>query len=35
VFVNDVPIGSLGMMQTFANADRDLSTIAAAIQQGY
>ena len=35
VFVNDVPIGSQGMMETFLNTDRDLSTIAAAIQQGY
>ncbi|HET9392565.1 MAG TPA: D-alanyl-D-alanine carboxypeptidase/D-alanyl-D-alanine-endopeptidase [Candidatus Rubrimentiphilum sp.] len=35
VFVNDVPIGQQGMMETFSGVDRDLSTIAAAIQQGY
>jgi D-alanyl-D-alanine carboxypeptidase/D-alanyl-D-alanine-endopeptidase (penicillin-binding protein 4) len=35
VFLNDVPIGASGVAQTFFTADRDLSSIAAAIQQGY
>jgi D-alanyl-D-alanine carboxypeptidase/D-alanyl-D-alanine-endopeptidase (penicillin-binding protein 4) len=35
LFVNDVPIGPQGLMQTFVGVDHDLSTIAAAIQQGY
>jgi D-alanyl-D-alanine carboxypeptidase/D-alanyl-D-alanine-endopeptidase (penicillin-binding protein 4) len=35
VFLNDVPIGAGGIAQTFFTADRDLSSIAAAIQQGY
>jgi D-alanyl-D-alanine carboxypeptidase/D-alanyl-D-alanine-endopeptidase (penicillin-binding protein 4) len=35
VFLNDVPIGSSGVAETFFTADRDLSSIAAAIQQGY
>jgi len=35
VFLNDVPIGASGIESTFLTADRDLSSIAAAIQQNY
>jgi D-alanyl-D-alanine carboxypeptidase/D-alanyl-D-alanine-endopeptidase (penicillin-binding protein 4) len=35
VFLNDIPIGPSGPMDALVSADRDLSNIAAAIQQNY